>query len=118
MSCGLRCLAGTYIAIKDIAWNLFNIRNSVFSYFDAFNNSILESEIRCGKCGHVSKTQGNNERHLSIPIKVPGLGSRHLHLLIRAYMDEVIQGYRCENEKCKHVSDKHRIQKIAYAPDV
>lgn len=33
-------------------------------------------------------------------------------------MDEVIQGYRCGNERCKHVSDKHRIQKIAYAPDV
>jgi ubiquitin C-terminal hydrolase len=33
-------------------------------------------------------------------------------------MEEVIQGYRCENEKCKHVSDIHRIQKLAYAPDV
>jgi ubiquitin C-terminal hydrolase len=95
-----------------------NIPNSVFSYFDAFHNSVLESEIKCGKCGHVSKTLGNNERHLSIPIKVPDLVGRHLQLLVKAYMDEVIQGYRCENEKCKHVSDKHRIQKIAYAPDV
>jgi ubiquitin C-terminal hydrolase len=33
-------------------------------------------------------------------------------------MEEVIQGYRCEREQCKHVSDIHRIQKIAYAPDV
>lgn len=33
-------------------------------------------------------------------------------------MDEVVQGYRCENEKCKHVSDKHRVQRFAYAPDV
>jgi ubiquitin carboxyl-terminal hydrolase 36/42 len=33
-------------------------------------------------------------------------------------MDEEIQGYRCENERCKHVSTIHRIQKILHAPDV
>lgn len=95
-----------------------DITYSIFSYFDAFHNSLLESEIKCGRCGHVSKTQGNNERHLSIPIKVPDIVGRHLQLYIKAYMEEVIQGYRCEKETCKHVSDIHRIQKLAYAPDV
>ncbi len=90
---------------------------SVFGYFEAFHNLLLNSEIKCNKCGHVSKTEGNNERHLSVPIKVPGVGP-HLQLYIKDYMDEVVQGYRCGNEKCKDTSDKHRIQKIAYAPDV
>jgi ubiquitin C-terminal hydrolase len=31
-------------------------------------------------------------------------------------MDEEIQDYTCE--KCKHKSNKHRVQQIVYAPDV
>ncbi len=115
--CGQSCQAGKR-SVRDRFQTSPNIQCSIFSYFDAFHNSLLESEIKCGRCGHVSKTQGNNERHLSVPIKVPDLVGRHLQLYIKAYMEEVIQGYRCENEKCKHVSDIHRTQKLAYAPDV
>jgi ubiquitin C-terminal hydrolase len=89
----------------------------MFKVFEAFHNCLLDSQIQCERCGHVSKTEGNNERHLSIPIKPRRPGSQ-LTSYIDNYMDEVVSGYRCENEKCKHVSDKHRVQKIAAAPDV
>jgi ubiquitin carboxyl-terminal hydrolase 20/33 len=32
-------------------------------------------------------------------------------------MDEIVDGYRCEKEGCNSVAQKHRIQKIMYAPD-
>lgn len=106
---------------EQLVWMLGIMRlemtSDAFSYFDAFNNLVLESSINCDRCGHVSKQTGIDERYLSIPIK-PRHPSSHLQLYLKSYMDETIQGYRCENEKCKQTSDKKRTQKVAYAPDV
>lgn len=89
----------------------------MFKPFDAFHSLLLDSSIQCDKCGHSSKTEGNRERHLSIPIK-PKVQGGKLTDLIRRYMDEVVSDYRCEKATCKHVSDKHRVQQITSAPDV
>lgn len=88
----------------------------MFKPFDAFHNLLLDSSIVCDKCGHSSKTEGNNERHLSIAIK-PKLDG-NLTSLIHRYMDEVVSDYRCEKPSCKHISDKHRVQQITSASDV
>jgi len=89
----------------------------MFKPFDAFHNLLLDSSIQCDKCGHSSRTEGNNERHLSLPIR-PKVQDGLLTSLIRRYMDEIVSDYRCEKANCKHVSDKHRVQQIASAPDV
>jgi ubiquitin C-terminal hydrolase len=97
-----------------------NFNYSAFNYFEGFHVSVLESEIVCDNCGNVSRTGGNNERHFPIPIR--SRSSRHrasqLSGLIDAYMDEIVDGYRCEKEGCGSVAQKHRVQKIVYAPDI
>ncbi|KAI9730924.1 MAG: hypothetical protein M1818_007998 [Claussenomyces sp. TS43310] len=102
-----------------LGWILGQIRSevpkSVFDKFDAFHNLILKSEIKCERCGYASTSDGNEERLLSIPIR-PKMQNSTLSAYISNYMEELIHDYTCE--KCKHKSNKHRKQRIVYAPDV
>lgn len=76
---------------------------------------VLRSEIKCENCGYASRSDGNEERLLSIPIR-PKLQNSTLEAYIIKYMEEIIHDYTCE--KCKFKSNKQRNQKIVYAPDV
>lgn len=68
----------------------------------------------------MSKNDGDCLDFLQVPIK-PRVKGNHLEGLIENYLDETISGYKCDNceEKAdKDVPDKHRVQKIVFAPDV
>jgi ubiquitin carboxyl-terminal hydrolase 10 len=56
-----------------------------------------------------------NERSLSIPLK-PRIRGGSLSAYLKEYMEETIEGYRCE--KCKKQGNVHRSQVIGHAPDI
>lgn len=76
---------------------------------------VLSSRVTCDNCHNVSVGGLQDELAFSVPLK-PRIKGGSLSSYLQKYMNETIQGYRCE--KCKVVGDVHRSQSISHAPDI
>lgn len=76
---------------------------------------VLSSRITCDNCHNVSVGNLQDELALSVPLK-PRIKDGSLSSYLHKYLDETIEGYRCE--KCKVQGDVHRVQSISHAPDI
>jgi len=103
---------------EQVAWMLGVMRgempSSTFAYFEAINHLVTNSLVKCGKCGHESKTEAHDERLLSVPIQ-PRVRNGFLSKYLQRYMDEVVDDYRCES--CNDKGPKRRLQEIGHGPD-
>lgn len=76
---------------------------------------VLSSRIKCDHCNNVSVGDLQDELALSIPLK-PRIRNGSVSSYLHKYLDETIEGYKCE--KCKVTGDVHRVQSISHAPDI
>ncbi|QSZ34527.1 hypothetical protein DSL72_006121 [Monilinia vaccinii-corymbosi] len=102
-----------------ITWMLERISEQITASSVASMQSIMQlvlsSRITCDNCHNVSVGDLQDELALSIPLK-PRIRGGSLSSYLHKYLDETIEGYRCE--KCKVMGDVHRVQSISHAPDV
>lgn len=75
----------------------------------------LSSRITCNNCHNVSVGDLQDELALSVSLK-PRIRGGSLSSYLHKYLDETIEGYRCE--KCKAMGDVHRVLSISHAPDI
>lgn len=104
---------------EQITWMLEKIDKQMKASSVASMQSIMQlalsSRITCDKCHNVSVGDLQDELALSVPLK-PRIRGGSLSSYLHKYLDETIEGYRCE--KCKKVGDVHRVQSISHAPDI
>ncbi|RAL61542.1 hypothetical protein DID88_009581 [Monilinia fructigena] len=102
-----------------ITWMLERISQQITASSVASMQSIMQlvlsSRITCDNCHNVSVGDLQDELALSVPLK-PRIRGGSLSSYLHKYLDETIEGYRCE--KCKVMGDVHRVQSISHAPDV
>ncbi|KAM3078112.1 hypothetical protein ACMFMG_002588 [Clarireedia jacksonii] len=105
-------------ADEQLSWVLSTMSEQLpepsVSSLQAITQLGLESKITCAKCGNISANP-MSERSLSIPLK-PRIRGGSLSAYVKEYMEETIEGYRCE--KCKKQGNVHRSQVIGHAPDI
>ncbi|CAD6443541.1 3feb5923-b328-483c-9e48-f1efe8d5c385 [Sclerotinia trifoliorum] len=104
---------------EQITWMLEKIdkqmKASSVASMQSIMQLVLSSRITCDKCHNVSVGDLQDELALSVPLK-PRIRGGSLSSYLHKYLDETIEGYRCE--KCKKVGDVHRVQLISHAPDI
>jgi ubiquitin carboxyl-terminal hydrolase 10 len=83
--------------------------------FEAASQVVTSGVVACGKCGHQSRTKGNEDSSFSVAIspKIPqGSVSQYLH----KYINETVEGYRCD--RCKELSNAKKSQEISHGPEI
>ncbi|KAF7960028.1 hypothetical protein EAE96_001628 [Botrytis aclada] len=104
---------------EQITWMLEKIEEQIKASSVASMQSIMQlvlsSRIKCDKCNNVSVGDLQDELALSIPLK-PRIRGGSVSSYLQKYLDETIEGYKCE--KCKVTGDVHRVQSISHAPDI
>ncbi|KAJ8071312.1 hypothetical protein OCU04_001647 [Sclerotinia nivalis] len=104
---------------EQITWMLEKIDEQIKASSVASMQSIMQlvlsSRITCDNCHNVSVGDLQDELALSVPLK-PRIRGGSLSSYLHKYLDETIEGYRCE--KCKVIGDVHRVQSISHAPDI
>ncbi|TEY60154.1 hypothetical protein BOTCAL_0185g00170 [Botryotinia calthae] len=104
---------------EQITWMLEKIEKQIKASSVASMQSIMQlvlsSRIKCDHCNNVSVGDLQDELALSIPLK-PRIRNGSVSSYLHKYLDETIEGYKCE--KCKVTGDVHRVQSISHAPDI
>ncbi|KAF7933426.1 hypothetical protein BELL_0291g00090 [Botrytis elliptica] len=104
---------------EQITWMLEKIEKQIKASSVASMQSIMQlvlsSRIKCDHCDNVSVGDLQDELALSIPLK-PRIRGGSVSSYLQKYLDETIEGYKCE--KCKVTGDVHRVQSISHAPDI
>ncbi|KAK6609421.1 ubiquitin carboxyl-terminal hydrolase [Botrytis cinerea] len=93
---------------EQITWMLEKIEKQIKA-------SSVATELNAITVTNVSVGDLQDELALSIPLK-PRIRNGSVSSYLHKYLDETIEGYKCE--KCKVTGDVHRVQSISHAPDI
>jgi ubiquitin C-terminal hydrolase len=71
--------------------------------------------VVCSKCGHQSRTKGNVDSNFSLALS-PKIPKGSVSDYLQKYINETIEGYRCDG--CKQISNVRKYQEISHAPEI
>lgn len=83
--------------------------------FEAIQSTMLASSITCSKCGHTTEPNYSEISNFALGLP-PHLNGKRISFFIKAYMEDHIEGYRCEG--CKKQVDVVRKNKIVCPADI
>lgn len=83
--------------------------------FEAIQSTVLASSITCPGCGHTTEPNISEISNFALGLS-PHLNGRKMPIFIKAYMEDEIEGYRCEG--CKKLVNVTRQSKILSPADI
>lgn len=83
--------------------------------FEAIQQTILSSSITCPGCGHTTDPNISEISNFSLGLS-PHLSGKKMPIFLRDYMEDDIEGYRCEG--CKKLVNVTRQSKILSPADI
>ncbi len=83
--------------------------------FDAIQSTILASSITCPECGHTTQPNISEISNFALGLS-PHLSGKKMALFMKEYMEDSIEGYRCDG--CKKLVNVVRKTKILSPADI